>query len=275
MNERNVETLITAAIDEWGKAFCSKDSERLMALYAPDAVVFDAIPPFSCGVDAMRAKVIECFPHFPDGSTIEVSDLKLSVGAEIASAHFLWHFCGLPTGHPAGRHWLRSSINWRRQADGNWLIVHDHCSAPFDPHSDKVVLSPDSVASADSGSCGERNPVVWFEIYVHDMVRAKAFYGAVFGLSFTRLESPIELWGFPMQQNGYGAGGALARIEGFRTADNSVIVYFSCDDCAVQAAKAVEAGGRLHQAKMSIGQYGFMALVVDSEGNMIGLHSMR
>lgn len=272
----NDENAIRAAIKEWGEAFCTKDIDRLTALYAPDAVIFDAIPPFSSDLEAMRSKVVACFPYFPDGSAIEPRDLAVSIGGDLASAHFLWFFTGLPPGHPAGRHWFRSSIVWRRQGDGRWLIVHDHCSAPFDPYTEKVVLSPDAVGGeAPASTCSERNPVGWFEIYVQDMPRAKAFYGAVFGVPFTRLESPVELWAFPMQPNGYGAAGALAKIEGCGSADNSVIVYFTCDDCAVLAARSVEAGGQIHKAKMSIGQYGYISLVIDSEGNMIGLHSMQ
>ena len=120
------------------------------------------------------------------------------------------------------------------------------------------------------------NPVGWFEIYVQDMARAKAFYEAVFGVQLTRLEgSPdLEMWAFPMQQEGYGATGALVRMTGFQSGDNSVLVYFSCADCAVEAAKVAEAGGRIHKPKFSIGPHGFIALVTDSEGNMIGLHSM-
>lgn len=148
---------IHAAIAVWGKAFCNKDLDRLMALYAPDAVVFDAIPPFSSGIAAMRDKVASCFPHFPDGSAIETQDLSVSVGGEMAAAHFIWHFTALPADHPAGRLWLRSSIVWRLQPDGGWLIVHDHCSAPFDPHTEKIVLDPDVCgAEATAGSCGER-----------------------------------------------------------------------------------------------------------------------
>ena len=141
-------------------------------------------------------------------------------------------------------------------------------SAPIDADTGKAVLSPKVAAD-------QHNPVGWFEIYVQDMARAKAFYGAVFDVPFTRLESPIELWAFPMQPSGHGAAGALARIEGFGSGDNSVIVYFTCDDCGARAARAVEAGGQIHKAKMSIGQYGYIALVLDSEGNMIGLHSMQ
>ncbi|MCB1940772.1 MAG: nuclear transport factor 2 family protein [Candidatus Accumulibacter sp.] len=145
MSDQDATRRIRAAIAAWGDAFCSKDLDRLMALYAPTAVVFDAIPPFASGVEAMRDKVASCLPHFPDASTFAVAtqDLSVSVAGEIAAAHFVWHFSGLPPDHPAGRHWLRSTMVWRRQADDSWLIVHDHCSAPFDPHSEKVVLGPD------------------------------------------------------------------------------------------------------------------------------------
>lgn len=124
------------------------------------------------------------------------------------------------------------------------------------------------------------NPVGWFEIYVQDMRRAKAFYESVFGTQFTKLENPglepgMVLWAFPMQQTGYGATGALVQMPRFDSDANSVLVYFSCADCAVEAAKAEKAGGRIQKPKMSIGPYGHIALVFDTEGNMIGLHSMR
>ena len=120
------------------------------------------------------------------------------------------------------------------------------------------------------------NPVGWFEIYVQDMPRAKAFYEAVFDAQLSKLESPgVELWAFPGNMDRYGAPGALVKMPGFPSGANSVLVYFSCADCAVQAAKAAKAGGRIQKEKFSIGQYGFIALVIDTEGNMIGLHSMQ
>jgi predicted enzyme related to lactoylglutathione lyase len=56
---------------------------------------------------------------------------------------------------------------------------------------------------------------------------------------------------------------------------NSTLVYFSCDDCAVEEARVVDAGGKVERSKMSIGEYGFITLVTDSEGNSIGLHSQQ
>lgn len=120
------------------------------------------------------------------------------------------------------------------------------------------------------------NPVAWFEIYVQDMVRAKAFYEAVLGVQLTKLEgTEFEMWGFPMHQEGYGASGALIKTPGYPSGANSVLVYFSCADCAVEAARAAKAGGRIETSKKSIGPYGHIALVFDTEENIIGLHSVQ
>lgn len=120
------------------------------------------------------------------------------------------------------------------------------------------------------------NPVGWFEIYVQDMDRAKAFYQQVFGAELSKLDSvDVDMWTFPMQSERPGAAGALVRMPGFPSGGNSVLVYFNCDDCAVQAGKALSAGGKVEKEKFSIGQYGHIALVTDTEGNMIGLHSMQ
>jgi len=116
----------------------------------------------------------------------------------------------------------------------------------------------------------------WFEIYVQDLERAKAFYESVFQLKLERLNAPdIEVWAFPMEMGKWGAGGALVKMEGVQSGGNSTIIYFSCEDCAVEQARVIAAGGKIHREKFSIGEYGCIALAVDTEGNMIGLHSMH
>jgi len=120
------------------------------------------------------------------------------------------------------------------------------------------------------------NPVGWFEIYVQDMARAKSFYESVFQAKLEKLNSPdIEMWAFPMLVDRWGAAGALVRMPGIASGGNSTLVYFACADCAVETARVVAAGGRIHREKFSIGEYGFIALVSDTDGNMIGLHSMQ
>ena len=120
------------------------------------------------------------------------------------------------------------------------------------------------------------NPVGWFEIYVQDMARAKKFYETVFKTKLEALKNPeCKMHSFPHEMDRSGAGGALVKMQGVPSGKNSTIVYFSCADCAVEAARAKQNGGSIFKEKMSIGQYGFIALVADSEGNMIGLHSLK
>ncbi|OIQ00473.1 MAG: lactoylglutathione lyase [Zetaproteobacteria bacterium CG2_30_46_52] len=119
------------------------------------------------------------------------------------------------------------------------------------------------------------NAVGWFEIYVDDINRAQDFYEAVFDVKLEKLAGmDMEMLTFPMNPETYGAPGALVKMPGFPSGGNSVLVYFSCADCGVSAEKAKQAGGEIQKAKMSLGENGFMALVTDTEGNMLGLHSM-
>lgn len=121
----------------------------------------------------------------------------------------------------------------------------------------------------------KNNPVCWFEIYVQDMARAKQFYESVFQTTLEKLNTPeFEMWGFPASMEHYGSCGSLVKMEGVASGGNSTIVYFSCADCAAEAARVTASGGQIHREKTSIGQYGFIVLAVDTEGNMIGLHSM-
>jgi predicted enzyme related to lactoylglutathione lyase len=123
------------------------------------------------------------------------------------------------------------------------------------------------------------NPVRWFEVYVQDMDRAKKFYESVFQLKLENLCNPndpsLEMWKFPSTMDQAGTSGALVKMKGVPSGGNSTIIYFGCADCAIEEARVLKQGGRIHKSKMPIGQYGFIALAYDSEGNMIGLHSME
>ena len=120
------------------------------------------------------------------------------------------------------------------------------------------------------------NPVVWFEIYVSNMDRAVKFYKSVLGVELTKLEAPmpnLQMMAFPMTMEGAGAGGALVQMDGFPGGGGGTIVYFHCQDCGVEASRIEAAGGRVQMPKTSIGQHGYIALGVDTEGNMFGLHT--
>ena len=125
-----------------------------------------------------------------------------------------------------------------------------------------------------------KNPVGWFEIYVNDITRAKQFYEAVFNIQLSELIPPsegnsLQMWAFPSDMQVYGASGTLVQMSGVAAGGNSTLIYFSCEDCADEAARIGEAGGKIHESKTSIGEYGFIVLAFDTEGNMIGLHSIK
>ena len=120
-----------------------------------------------------------------------------------------------------------------------------------------------------------RNSVGWFEIYVDDMGRARKFYEAVFDQKLEKLPVDIEMFTFPMNQDAPGSSGSLVHMPDFPAGKNSVLVYFSCEDCTVEEGRVEGAGGRIGKPKFSIGPYGFISLVYDTEGNMIGLHSVK
>lgn len=123
-----------------------------------------------------------------------------------------------------------------------------------------------------------RNAVGWFELYVDDLARAKAFYTAVFNREMQDLPMPegdMQMCTFASADDGPGAAGALVKSPKMGPGVGGTLVYFSCADCAEQAARAQAGGGKVLQPKTSIGQYGFIAMVQDTEGNLIGLHSMQ
>ncbi len=129
----------------------------------------------------------------------------------------------------------------------------------------------------------QSNTVVWFEIYVQDMQRAKTFYEAVLNIKLERMPAPtaemsLEMWAFPSDkanaQTSYGACGMLVKMEGFTSSGGGTVVYFGCKDCAAEASRVAKNGGVVVKEKMSIGEHGFIALARDTEGNIIGFHSM-
>jgi predicted enzyme related to lactoylglutathione lyase len=120
------------------------------------------------------------------------------------------------------------------------------------------------------------NPVVWFEIAAADLERAKKFYSEVFQLEMQYVDMPDS----PMYMMGSsaegiaGASGALVKSADNIPSTSGTIVYFYCDDVAVEASRVEAAGGTLIVPKTSLGEFGFMAMFIDTEGNKVGMHSM-
>ncbi len=122
------------------------------------------------------------------------------------------------------------------------------------------------------------NPVGWFEIYVKDLKRAQKFYQDILKVKMSPLpieNNQLEMIAFPMDEDSKNISGALVYVKNHQVEGNGTIVYFTCKDCAEEESRVKKAGGEVVQPKMLIGEYGFVSLVKDTEGNMIGLHSQN
>ncbi len=122
----------------------------------------------------------------------------------------------------------------------------------------------------------KKNVVNWFEIPVKDITRAKKFYGSLLNVELQDLPMPgMQLASFPMIQGGEYATGALAQSENHVPSPTGTTVFFACDDVNDQLDRVENLGGQVVVPKTSIGEYGFIAHVMDPEGNKIALHSPK
>lgn len=122
------------------------------------------------------------------------------------------------------------------------------------------------------------NPIGWFEIHVADMNRATEFYAKVFNQKLLPLPSgdeSIQMMMFDGDMHSHGATGALVKHPTKQPSTEGALVYFSCEDCAVNEKLALDNNGKVYKSKFSIGTNGFISIVGDSEGNAIGLHSFK
>lgn len=126
----------------------------------------------------------------------------------------------------------------------------------------------------------KNNVVGWFEIPVNDMERAVKFYETVLDVKLERhLMGSLDMAWFPMVENGGGAAGSLVKHPDFYIPSvDGVLIYLTANsgDLSNELARVEPAGGKVIQDKKPVSEeYGFMALILDTEGNRVALHSRQ
>ena len=118
------------------------------------------------------------------------------------------------------------------------------------------------------------NQFVWVDIPVLKLGRAIRFYSAVIGMEVEKNDYPgMSIGTFPHKDD--EVGGCLYMSETVKPSADGPLIYLNAHgrlDEAIEAAQAT--GGKVLQAKESIGPYGYRAIILDTEGNRIALHSM-
>lgn len=123
------------------------------------------------------------------------------------------------------------------------------------------------------------NAINWFEIPATDLDRAQKFYEAIFGISLIPMDmDKFKMRMFPIDDPMKGIGGALVNGGDFykSSATDGPLIYLNGNPDVQQVLdKVAAAGGTIALPKTEISpEYGFMAIVIDTEGNRVGLHSM-
>ncbi|HNH22473.1 MAG TPA: VOC family protein [Ferruginibacter sp.] len=124
-----------------------------------------------------------------------------------------------------------------------------------------------------------QHAISWFEIPTTDINRAQKFYEAIFSITMVPMDLPnIKMRMFPLDDMMTQVGGALVDSGGFHkaSATEGPLVYLNGNpDVQIILDRVEAAGGKIMLPKTEISpEYGFMAVIYDTEGNRIGLHSI-
>lgn len=123
------------------------------------------------------------------------------------------------------------------------------------------------------------NVISWFEIPAKNFNRACKFYGEVLDGTVQVMDvgdMPIQMGFLPGFEPGNGVGGAVVSGEGYEPTSAGALVYLNGgDDLSVPLSRVEAAGGKVVLPKTSIGENGFMAYFIDTEGNRVAFHSMQ
>jgi uncharacterized protein len=123
-----------------------------------------------------------------------------------------------------------------------------------------------------------KNAINWFEIPVNDFDRAKKFYSSILAAELIEHAMPNMRYGIlPYDMENQGVGGAIVEAPGqLNPSINGTTVYLNGgDDLSIALARVEDAGGKILLTKTDIGENGFMAHFLDTEGNKIAFHSMK
>ena len=131
-------TMTARRDDERTRFDHAKDAARLVAHHASDVVAYDLIEPLQYkGVASLRERAQQWFDGFDGPMTYEIGDLTVVPAYDVAFCHGLHHVAGTAKAGQKVDMWWRATQGFRR-IDGQWRIVHEHSSVPFDMTSGKV-----------------------------------------------------------------------------------------------------------------------------------------
>jgi len=139
-NQASAEAGVRQWMDDFKHAFEAKDTKAVMALYSPDILAYDVIPPLQySGIDAYGKDFASYFANFNGPLTLEYRDCHIATSGDLAIVTCLERATGTLTNGQPSSVWLRATSGLRL-VNGHWLDFHDHVSVPTDFQTGKALV---------------------------------------------------------------------------------------------------------------------------------------
>ena len=137
----STESEVSALLDNQSEAIRTKNIDRLMAVYSPDIIYFDVVPPLQfAGSAALRTRFLEWFDSYAGLLGVETRNRNIRASGDIAVAWWFSRVRGtLKNGREVGS-WVRVTSCCQRLYD-RWSITHEHVSLPVDLKSGSAATS--------------------------------------------------------------------------------------------------------------------------------------
>ena len=132
------EAQIRECLEKWMRALHAKDLGALLALYAPDTIAFDLMPPSQVDANHYRKNFERWFAMMSSPIEYEIHDLRIAASGDVAFSHNLGHVTATRANGEKADYWVRATVGFRKR-DGQWRVTHDHVSMPIDMETGKAV----------------------------------------------------------------------------------------------------------------------------------------
>ena len=133
------EAQIRARLNRWTQALYARDIDALMSLYATDTITFDLMPPSQVqGAARYRQNFERWFAAMSGPIAYEMHDLRITMSAEVAFCHSVSHIKATRANGEPANYWVRVTVGFQKR-NGQWMMIHDHVSMPFDMQTMKAV----------------------------------------------------------------------------------------------------------------------------------------
>ena len=140
MNKPNSSAQIRALVEARARAVHASDASSILAPNSEQIATFDVLPPLvNLGAAQVEARTSKWLDSYSGAPGYEVRDLKVVAGEDVAFAHYLYRVSGTLKDGREVNMWVRCTLGLQKH-DGNWRIVHEHDSVPFDPQTGRAVL---------------------------------------------------------------------------------------------------------------------------------------